>query len=191
MRGIKLNTLYWLLFGLVVIAAGLLVGWIFLSYRTSTSTAPTLTLVDTPDRFCPKEIGLASVSPGEPLIALPIQNCRTAALSTIYHSSFTRQKQTLTVYIPGALASTITLDQKELHPTWYPRLGDTNGDNQINNLDRQNIIESLNRSALEVPKDKLVDFDNDGQVTAFDLALVQVNQGVGVARPDGKSWSER
>lgn len=178
---VLLNTLLVLTFLALVIF-----GWQYFATNRPSGLTPVLTLGNIPGQDCPKNAQLVITD-----IRKKVVTDRTVVIDSCQNISFSdlsNKRGSFTVYlkVPGALAFkevvTLPLAGSLSHDLAF---GDINNDNVIDSLDESQVLDGLFKNSAPLPA---ADINKDGVVTALDLAYVRLNKGVGVARPDGKSW---
>lgn len=178
----------WTLLVLAVMAPVVL--WYLNSTRTPVikNEGATLALTNRPATFCPNTARVVAAKTssipavhfeGEAVIA----DCYSVKLPTEQLTEAVEYQ--LFVYIPGARAFRVVVPGPINTAINAPiQLGDVNSDNVINEIDARGVESALGQSTIQSE----FDVDGDGKVTVLDYSLVQVNQGAGVERPDGKLW---
>ncbi len=131
----------------------------------STTSTTLLQLNDLPLGYCPetaKVVTSLTPSATETGKTLRVNNCRSINLSSI-------QAERVYIKLPHALAFAVSPSAE----IYAPQLGDVNEDGSINDVDERLVTEVLFTIGVQS-----ADLDADQTVTATDLALVRLHQGV-------------
>jgi hypothetical protein len=165
-----------LLTGVVGLAAYAIVAWP--KAQTDTADGQVVTLVNLPERYCPAQAKLFYASNLSAAVEVPVASCQTINLDAMTLG----ERDTGYVLLPKALPLALSYSKDVSRYVVAPRIGDVNADNVVDEKDEAIVNESLFTNEVAG------DIDSDGKVTSEDLALVRLNYGVGLLRPDGKAW---
>jgi hypothetical protein len=153
---------------------------------------PTITLTGMSADLCPAtaEVAITDITQTTKVLverSVAIQNCRTISLPIPV--GFKSQQTYAYVRIPRALAFKVTVDPGNPEINYAPEFGDVDDNNIIDRADQDTISTHLFEKAETASSaNGQFDVDGDKQITVNDLSLSRLNSGVGVSRPDNKSW---
>ncbi len=176
-----------IILGLIVIVAS--AAYYRLATRATTAKASgRLEIVNTPERYCPTQAQIVVTSSINQVLpehdqTVAVINCRTIEIKSLIGT--TADTKIIWLKLPGALADKTSIDSPTDYFQFSPRLGDVNGDNVIDEIDRRLVENTLLSDAAGVIK---ADIDGDQKISIIDLSLTRINAGVGSERPDGKNW---
>lgn len=164
---------------LVLVAAALIVANRRLDRPTpSGETLPAIILTNLPTGYCPVQAEIYHTSRLSGSIRQPVLTCNTIPLRTLGLAG----TETIIVKLPRALAFAVYYSQDVQRYSVGVRVGDVTGDNTIDQHDEQLVLGNIFSDTT------IGDADLNNRVDADDLALVRINQAVGVNRPDVEPW---
>ncbi len=155
---------------------------------TGQRESATLSLSNRPSRFCPETAKVVAVKTATPTTVhfegqTTVRQCEIISLPIDQLSEPIEYQ--IFVQIDRALAFRAVVTGPVRTLSMPIQLGDVTGDNTINEDDIRELERGLGQAELAAQ----LDIDGDKEVTILDYALVRLNQGAGVSRPDGKLWS--
>ncbi len=171
---------------LIILLGMLTSGWLitrFFQPAELSQVVPGVYLTNRPSSYCPKKADLA-IFDGKKLISsasVAVTVCQRidwpANLEEVASPN-------IIIKLSHALAFSVPGGEQQKGIFEQPiKLGDATDDNIIDHSDLDLIT-----LALQGKGGNNLDIDGDDKISALDLALAKVNQGVGAERPDGKSY---
>jgi hypothetical protein len=180
----------WIITVALLVVAPVAIWWIGQRADTTAAPTPAILLGNMPPKNCPTAAEIVVTKDGE---AGPLQEgmveVKSCSLIELDTSMFGRSgTYNFYVALPTARPLVVTVAgpvQGYVDATL--QFGDVDGNFVIDRNDQRQVESALaGQSIVEG-----ADVDNDGTVTVLDYALVTLNQGAGVSRPDGRPWSIR
>jgi hypothetical protein len=166
-----------LLAGLIVAAGLVLANWRVFSGPVSID-GPAVLLDNLPASYCPTQAEIFHTSRQTGTLMATVVGCRIIELKGFGLTNLEK----VYIKLPKALAFSIQFSEAVDQYVVGLRVGDTNGDNAINETDEQLITEEIFTGSNNY------DVDLDGKVTSNDLTLSKINAAVGEVRPNNGRW---
>ncbi len=180
-----------LLILLPILFLGALIGWL-LKTKTepiSSTQPPGIVLTNLSSNSCPKNAWLVVMASDARAVydsSISVMGCNLIPFPS---GIFTKGAYRVLVKIPRALAFEVVINDSPVTNVEHGvQLGDLTNDNAVDEKDKTVIENALTTSGQNQGTIEGADLDGDNRLTVLDLALVSLNQGTGLPRPDGTSW---